>query len=281
MDDGERNRRAIVEGYQSGSLIAAIDAALREAGKDPAHLAPEDLKPVDEFHTGGIAATEHLLERAAFPRGARIADLGSGLGGPARLMALALDARVEGVDLTPEFVAVAEELSRRVGLDERTRFHVGSVTDLPLADAAFDHATMIHVGMNVADKARLMAQAARVLRPGGRFATFEIMQGEDETPLAFPLPWARSPAASHLATPGEYRAAAEAAGFGLIEEEDRTDFALAFFDKIFAMVAENGLPPLGAHLVMGADAREKMTNYVANAKAGRMQAVQMIFEKKS
>jgi SAM-dependent methyltransferase len=276
-----QSQNAVVAGYQSGRLLQTILAALKQTGADPERLRPDDLKPVDEFHTGGIVATEHLLDRAGFPKGARIADLGCGLGGTARLMATRFGAQVTGVDLTPEFVAVATELSRRVGLEGLTTFLTGSVTDLPLETAGFDHATMIHVGMNVADKSAIMAEAARILRPGGRFAIFEVMKGDNDAPLDFPVPWARAAQTSHLAAPEDYRCAAREAGLSLIEEEDRTTFALAFFDRIFSTLAKQGPPPLGVHLVMGEDARDKMTNYVANTRVGRMRAAQMIFEKVS
>lgn len=270
-------RAEIVAGYASDGLLTRILDALAKTGADAAALTPSDIAAVDQFHTGGIVATGHLLAKLDIRHGQKILDLGSGLGGTARHMAEHMRADVTGIDLTPEFVDVANALSKMVGLAGNTRFLTASVTDLPLPGDSFDHAIMIHVGMNIADKACIFAETARVLRPGGHFALFEIVQGESPDPLAFPLPWARNSGASFLATPESYHVGAHAAGFELVDEEDRTDFALDFFDRILTTTAVTGLPPLGLHLLMGDTAREKMINYVINTRSGRMGAREFVF----
>ena len=55
-----------------------------------------------------------------------VLDIGSGLGGPARFLAATRGLRVVGVDLTPEYVDVANELTRRCGLADRARFLTAS-----------------------------------------------------------------------------------------------------------------------------------------------------------
>ncbi|MBV5325011.1 MAG: class I SAM-dependent methyltransferase, partial [Rhodospirillaceae bacterium] len=77
--------------------------------------------------------------------------------------------RVTGIDLTPDFVAVAQTLTQRCGLADLVSFHLGSALALPFGVGSFDAATLIHVGMNIEDKASLFAEARRVLKPGGRF----------------------------------------------------------------------------------------------------------------
>ena len=47
---------------------------------------------------------------------------------------------------------------------------------MPFDDSAFDRAMMLHVGMNIADKAALMREAARVLEPGGLFCVYDMMR---------------------------------------------------------------------------------------------------------
>ena len=266
--------------YGTGDLLARIDAALTELGVDPAHPGVDALKPVDEFHTGGLEATLALLDQLEITPEMHVADLGCGIGGTARHIVHRYGARVTGVDLTPGFVATGEALNRRLGYDARITLAEGSVLDLPLEDESADLAVMLHVGMNIADKERLFAEAARILKPGGRFAVFDVMRGETDGDLVYPLPWSGLPETSHVAAPGIYRRAAHAAGFAELNERDRSDFARHFFDRVRRHIAAEGLPPLGIHLLMGDSARQKIDNYVANLTAGRIAPTEMIFRKK-
>lgn len=262
--------------YGSGDLIERIREGLRQAGIDPNAATAADLKPVDEFHIGGVAATSALLDRVALQPDAVVLDIGSGIGGTARFVAERTGARVTGLDLTPEFVETARALTRLVGLADRVSFRQGSALDMPFGDDSFDLATIIHVGMNIADKHRLMAEAARVLRPGGRFIVYDVMRtGEGE--LDYPVPWAKTPETSFVGRPADYREAATAAGFGIEGERDRRDFALDYFGRMRARMAESDPPPLGIHLFMGEELRRTMIgNMVSNVRAGRISPVEMI-----
>ena len=261
--------------YGTGGLLDRIRDGLRQAGLDPDRARPADLKPVDEFHIGGAAATEALVEQAQLNPGMHVLDIGCGIGGTARLIAERVGARVTGIDLTDEFVQTATALSATVGLGDRTEFRTGSALDLPFGDDSFDAATLLHVGMNIADKRALMAEAARVLRPGAPFLVYEVMRtGEGE--LEFPVPWASAPATSFVATPEAYREAAGAAGFEVAHERERRAFALDFFARMRARMAEQGPSPLGIHLFMGDTARRKIANMVTNIEAGRIAPVEMI-----
>lgn len=265
--------------YGIGGLLERIRAGLRQAGVDPERATAADLKPVDEFHIGGAAATEELLAQVPLDPHMAVLDIGSGIGGTARLIAGRTGARVTGVDLTPEFVETATALTALVGMDDRVSFRQGSALDMPFDDASFDLATFIHVGMNIEDKRRLMAEAARVLRPGAHFAVYEVMRtGEGD--IAYPVPWAKTPETSFVAPPDAYRAAATAAGFGLLAERNRRDFALDFFTRMRARIAEHGMPPTGIHLLMGEELRHAMIgNMIANIEAGCIAPVEMILRK--
>ncbi len=271
----------VAQHYTTGALTERVLQALRESGVDPAKATAEDLKAGDEFHTGGIAASEHFFGHFEVRATDRVLDVGSGIGGTTRLIADRFGAAVTGVDLTPEFVETARELTEMVGLGHRAEFHVGSALDMPVPDSAFDLAVMMHVGMNIADKPALMAEVARSLKPGGTFAVFDVMQGANRDDPDFPLPWSTVAETSFLHPPEDYAAAAEGAGLALRAEHDRTDFAMAFFEKVFAKLAEDGAPALGIHLMMGDTAPLKFQNYVAGLKSERLRPVEMIFEKPS
>lgn len=276
MDDLESH---VAAHYAPGHLMHAIHEALTRAGADPAALRPEDLKPVDEFHVGGLEATAELLDPLGIDADTRVLDLGSGIGGTARFLASRHGATVTGIDLTPEFVEAARALSRSVGLDDRVTFNLGSVLDMPFAADQFDLATMLHVGMNIADKSALFAEVFRVLAPGGRFALYDIMTGTDAAAIDFPVPWSSTPAESFVVAPDIYRGVAEAAGFELVAERDRSAFATDFFQRVAAQTAANGVPPVGLHLLMGEAAAERYGNAAKATIDGRLSPWEMVFRK--
>ncbi|WP_120635169.1 methyltransferase domain-containing protein [Ruegeria sp. EL01] len=270
---------AVAQHYTTGALTERVREALQASGVDPDAATVADLKAGDEFHTGGVAATDHLFAQLAPTHATRVLDIGCGIGGTSRYVVDHYDSNVTGVDLTPEFVETAIALSDLVGLSQKMTFVVGSALDLPVPDAGFDLAVMLHVGMNIDDKAGLFSEVSRVLATGGTFALFDVMGGSVDEPLAFPLPWSTLPETSFVDAPDVYKDAAAAAGMELVAENDRTEFAIAFFQEVFARVAESGPAPLGIHLMMGETAPEKFQNYVANLEAGRIRPTEMIFKK--
>lgn len=261
--------------YARDDLEAAILSALAAAGKDPARLTADDLAPVDEFHTGGREATIELAARMELRPEMHLLDIGCGIGGASRFMAQTYGCRVTGLDLTEDFVRTAEALARRVGLQGRVSYWQGSALALPFAPATFDGAYMMHVGMNIEDKPALFRQARRVLRPGGVFAVYDVMC-TGAGALSFPLPCADTAETAFLATPADYRRALESAGFEISEERDRYAYAVEFFGRVRASLAESGPPPLGTHLLMGSDAPQKLAAVVDNLDRRVIAPVELI-----
>ena len=103
-------------------------------------------------------------------------------------------------------------MSDWVGLSNYVSFRQGDATKLPFADKQFDAAMTIHVAMNIATKDKMYAEARRVLRPGGIFAVYDALQGEGGEVL-YPVPWAREPSISHLATSDQMSSLLIGAGF--------------------------------------------------------------------
>jgi|GEM_PF-1641995 MPBQ/MSBQ methyltransferase len=64
--------------YTSSAIETRIDEALRAAGKDPEHFAPDDLIPLDEFHLSGRAATERFVRHLELRSNMRLLDIGFG-----------------------------------------------------------------------------------------------------------------------------------------------------------------------------------------------------------
>jgi SAM-dependent methyltransferase len=265
---------AVSEHYGSQNLLERIVARLGDMGIAPEDVTPDDLAPVDELHVGGRAATEYAVLRLGPLKGDQVLDIGCGIGGAARYLAAHVGCRVTGIDLTPEFIAVARALSQMTGLQEQTAFEVASALDMPFEVGAFDAAITLHVAMNIPDRAGLYAEAARVLKPGGRLCVYDVMRkGEGAVP--YPMPWAEGPETSHLTTPGEMADLLEGAGFEVELTEDRADFAKDFFRRSFAAM-QGGPKPLGPHLIMGANAREKLENISGAVSEGLLAPVLMM-----
>ena len=267
--------RSITLHYAHGDLERAILEALAAMGKNPERLTTEDLAPVDEFHIGGRRATVDFMEKLGLKADMRVLDIGSGLGGPARFVAQTYGCQVTGIDLTPEYVDVANALARRVGLDKKVTYVCGSAIGMPFPPASFDAAYMLHVGMNIEDKAKLMAEVRRLLKPAAVFGVYDVMRTGDGD-LSFPVPWARSMKTSFVVRPGAYRRRLDCAGFDITHERDRGEFAVEFLRELRARLAAKGTPPLGLHIVMGKDFQDKTGNMIANLERKLIAPIEMI-----
>ena len=87
----------------------------------------------------------------------------------------------------------------------RLELKQGNATDLrEYNDNSFDAAYMIHVGMNIQDKASLCKEAHRVLKEGGYFGIYDVMLTGDSN-LKYPVPWAEIPENSFISSPEVYK----------------------------------------------------------------------------
>lgn len=266
---------AVARHYGVDDLTGRILAAMAAAGIDAERVTAEALAPIDEFHIGGRPATVHAVSKMGLGTGDHLIDVGCGIGGASRYVASAVGCRVTGIDLTPAYVAAAQELTRRTGLGDRVSYRVASALAMPFGDRAFDAALTIHAAMNIEDRRELYREIARVLKPGATLCIYDVMRGE-KGDVAFPVPWAETPATSHLTTPQEMQALLRDAGFAMREVEDRTAFALASMRKEAARSAAAGAPPAGPSIVMGASAPEKLRNVRANLESGAIIPVLML-----
>lgn len=256
----------------AGGLVTAIASALDAAGMDRAALRPADLTAVDEFHIRGRAATMEIIDALALTDRSHVLDLGSGLGGPARTLAEVAGCTVTGIDLTPEFCEAATALSEWTGLSGLTRFRVGDATATGLPDGAMDGALTVHVAMNIPAKPALYAEAFRVLRPGGRFVVYDVLQGEGGS-VRYPVPWANDETTSFLATPDEMREMLAAAGFDLVSEADSSDAGLAWFRDVRDRISREGPPPVTFAAFLGDAFGQMAANQVANLAERRIRTV--------
>ena len=267
------NLDGVRDHYSAAGLTERLKTALAVFGPADQRLTPQQLAGLDQFHTRGLAATADLAMLASITTDMSVLDVGSGIGGPARALAASCGCRVTGVDLSEPFVDAARYLTERTGQSGQVSFHAGSALALPFDDGHFDAVLLQHVAMNIADRAQLYRELRRVLKVGGKFATYDVvMKGGD---LHYPVPWGRSPATSFLLTAEATREAVEKASLRTSVWQDDSETAKAWF----AQVRASGPPPspnLG--VVMGPDFAQLAANLARNLTENRIGILTAVFE---
>jgi arsenite methyltransferase len=147
-----------------------------------------------------------------------VLDLGSGGGADVLISARRVgpNGKAIGLDMTDEMLELARSNAREAGLDN-VEFVKGYIEEMPLADESVDVVISNCVINLSADKSKVLAEAARVLRPDGRFAVSDVIADPDmdEATRADMAAWTGCVAGA--LTEAEFRTALEAAGFEQIE----------------------------------------------------------------
>ena len=150
--------------------------------------------------------------------GDTVLDLGSGAGADVLISArrVAPTGRAIGLDMTDEMLELARANAARAGVTN-AEFVKGYIEEIPLADASVDVVISNCVINLAADKSRVLREAARVLRPGGRFAVSDIIADPDmdEATRADMQQWTGCVAGA--LTRDEYERALAAAGLTDVE----------------------------------------------------------------
>jgi len=240
---------SVIDFYERHPISAAIILAKLEAARGSLDgLTPEDLFDHDQDHYGGLPVNDALARLAHIGAGSRVADFCAGLGGPARYLAHRYGAIVTGIELTPARVAGAAELTQRVGLSERVHILRGDVMNVPLDDGSQDAVISQEAFLHVPDLARALAEAHRILRPGGRIAFTNWVAHIPLSPADAALMW-EGMAVQPLHSTETHTEALRRAGFAVEAVEDLTsDWAdilthrLAMYRKLRGEAEQAGTP---------------------------------------
>jgi ubiquinone/menaquinone biosynthesis C-methylase UbiE len=266
--------------YGLGGLMEKILAGLAASNTSLDQLSIHDLAPVDEFHTRGRRATVELAAMTTLSSSDYVLDVGCGLGGSTRYLAYQYGCRVEGLDLTEEYIQVGKRLTNMVGLSDRISLTCGNALQLPYDNDIFDMVWTEHVQMNIEDKQRFYGEISRVLKPEGHFLFHDVFRSSDEL-LQYPVPWAEDEKMSFLADVPEVRSIIGQAALEVSQWMEKTSDSIAFFSQVMQKISAEGPSPVGIHLLMGSNAAVKLRNYLGNLEEGRVCVVMGVAQKQS
>ncbi|WP_210395037.1 class I SAM-dependent methyltransferase [Motiliproteus sediminis] len=246
-------------------LLAAVDRQLGSA------LRPEQLAPVDQLHLGGRRASLALLEGLSLQLDLPVLDLGSGLGGTARLLAQQCSCPVVGIDLTAQFCQLAARLGERLANLLPVNFVQGDALNLPFVNASFGLAVSQHCLMNLPDLPRALAELRRVLHPQGAIVLHELLAGPGGEPY-FPTPWASRADQSHLLDEQQFRGLISDAGLEVKVWRDLSADALAWRSR-HARREADGVSGLSPQLVYGDRFTTLATNLQRSLRDSRVRVI--------
>jgi ubiquinone/menaquinone biosynthesis C-methylase UbiE len=174
----------------------------------------------EQMHIGGLPASQELAEKAGIQSGSRGVEFCCGSGGSSRfLVRLREVASVQAVDFSESLVAEARKRTREEGLQDRINYVVADATNSGLPSGKADFVWGEDAWVYVPDKARLVLEAARILRPGGAIAFYDWCEGSNLTE-----PEAKRCMEYHkfptLAGLDDYRTFLRKAGFELVTAEN-------------------------------------------------------------
>lgn len=269
---------SVQEHYGATDIVARILAAVPWSHNDGTALTAQQVFPYDQLHGRELRATQEHAARLKPAKTAHLLDVGSGIGGPARYFASTVGCRITGIDLTPDFILAAKEISALCNLDNLLTFIEADAATLPFAAETFDHAYSFYVGMNLADKPAVLKECFRVLKPDGRLLWTEVT--EEAGDPHFPLPWSRSPKYSYVLPRETLVDVIAGAGFKILSVDDETDAHLELARQInlSGKVPSEGQQQVN-EVVLGADFAVRRKNYIQSLADGRIASTLIVARK--
>jgi sarcosine/dimethylglycine N-methyltransferase len=219
----------------------------------------------DDIREAALRATARLAELANIAPGAAVLETACGVGGTARYLATKRGANVVATNIARSQLEIAASWTKNTAGAERIRFEYADYHALPYADASFDAYWCQDSLLFSTDKPRALAEAGRVVRPGGTIAISDLVvvgrPGPDATAMLAEI------SAPGLWSAEDYRMGLIAAGFEKIVIEDWSRHVLPSFDLLTAQIAARRAEL--AAIASEADVAETLERYALWCRASR------------
>eukprot|EP00566_Odontella_aurita_P015926 CAMPEP_0113553618 /NCGR_PEP_ID=MMETSP0015_2-20120614/15711_1 /TAXON_ID=2838 /ORGANISM="Odontella" /LENGTH=275 /DNA_ID=CAMNT_0000454703 /DNA_START=116 /DNA_END=943 /DNA_ORIENTATION=- /assembly_acc=CAM_ASM_000160 len=211
------------------SHVERIENELRHRGLGVSSktLDPEVLSEIDSMHYEGDEGMKAAIAALKLNKDSAVLDVGSGFGGPARILASRTGCSVTALELQRDIHDKAEELTRRCKLDSLAKHMQGNILECDLnmlgnGPGTYDAIVSWLVYLHIADKAALLRKCAEMLKEGGVFFTDDYYMREKFTD-AEEKSLKDDVYASNLPTKEQYVKSIEMSGFVGVTFEDKTD----------------------------------------------------------
>ncbi len=189
----------------------------------------------DFLSSGGLETTRTICEALDIRAGARVLDVGSGLGGSAFHMNREYGAVVTGVDVLPQMIAMSTQRAEEYGLGD-VKFIEGDILDLPLSNASYDLVYSRDAFLYVEDKLALFQTLRGLLAPQGRLFVSDYARGPG--PLSDEFVNYSNSAGYYLEEPEAHGAIIQDAGFQEVQVQDMTATFIAVLQREVADIRE-------------------------------------------
>ncbi|GAA4478594.1 hypothetical protein GCM10023190_20270 [Enteractinococcus fodinae] len=181
---------------------------------------------------------QHMAEKIRQGGIGYVVDLGSGYCGAARFLTQHLDSKVLAVNLSSAQNRRAESLNQRAGVHDRIVVADASYNDVPASDAVADLVWSQDAFLHAPRRDVPMAEAARILKPGGEFLFTDPMAADGVSAADLSGVLERLNLTS-LASPSEYKQLAADAGLEFVEFDDLSDMLPIHYGRVLEETRAN------------------------------------------
>jgi L-amino acid N-acyltransferase YncA/precorrin-6B methylase 2 len=272
-DDAGQVRDSVVSRYGRLAEAAAAGQRVTDCGPGETCFGAAAYDDAADLPEGALRASlgcGNPVAVAALNPGETVLDLGSGGGIDVLLSARRVgpSGRVYGLDGSPEMISLARANAAAEGARNAEFLH-GSIEEIPLPDGHVD-AVISNCVINLSgDKPRVLAEAFRVLRPGGRLGVSDVIAIDDADPDQRAAAEQRVGCTTGTVTAQQYRDQLLAVGFTQLSVTPTADASGGLFSAIIQAVRPAAPPGVLIRPMRAADASAVLTIYQAGLDTGQ------------